>query len=113
MRPDPARPSSSFGRRGGMASHIARAIVLFVGLAGCGPQVGGGVFNLNSLCLEESPGDLSCCYPGDHIDNGLCCDPGYHAVTDVEHADWKTCVLDENPADAGADTPLDAGTDAP
>jgi hypothetical protein len=111
MRPDPARPSSSFGRPGGMASRIAWAIGLVVGLAGCGHRVGTGVFDFIELCLEERPGDVGCCPPGEHVERKTCCPPGRHEVADVEHADWVVCVLDETPA--GADAASDAGADAP
>lgn len=105
MRPDPTRPSSSFGSAGGMAARIARAIVLLVGLAGCGPRIGIGVTDLEAECLKELPGDVRCCYPGEHIDQDNCCPDGEHLVRDVEHADWAICLPDETPADAGADAP--------
>jgi hypothetical protein len=112
-----ARPSLSFGRLGGVASRIAWGIALLVGLAGCGPLVGTGVTDFNAICLQERPGDIGCCPPGDHIERTTCCPPNSHEVSDVEHADWVACIPDEVPADDGADagtaTELDAGADAP
>jgi hypothetical protein len=109
MRPDPAHPSLSLGKLGGMASRLARAIVLSVGFAGCRHEVGTGLSDLSAKCLEEHPGDVRCCPIGTHIDHGTCCDDGFHAVSDFEHEDWRICVPDENPAgaeqDAGADAP--------
>jgi hypothetical protein len=92
-----------------MASRIAGAIVLLIGLAGCGHRVGTGVWDLAAVCLEEHPGDVGCCWSGDHVDQGTCCPPGSHVVSDFEHEDWKLCVSDEEPADVEQD----AGADAP
>jgi hypothetical protein len=93
-----------------MASRIAWAIVLVVGLAGCGHRVGIGVIDSTAVCLEQHPGDVvRCCYPGDHVERTICCPPGSSEVADVEHADWSTCVFDET----GADATSDAGADAP
>jgi hypothetical protein len=119
MRPDPARPSSPFGQLGGMASRIAWAIVLLGSLAGCGPAVGTGAIDFSALCLEEHPGDVRCCFPGEHIERTICCPPNSHEVSDVEHPEWTLCLPDETPADAGAaldggaDAEHDAGADAP
>src|SRR5262245_31165650 len=90
-RPDPARSSSSFGRLDGMSSRGAWAIVLLVGLAGCVATVG----DLSTDCLEQRPGDIRCCLGDGHIDQGICCPAGMHAVPDVEHPDWRACVWDE------------------
>jgi hypothetical protein len=115
MRPDPARPSSSFGRFGGRVACLVRVIALVVGLTGCNSNSSG--ISLSELCLKERPGDIRCCFsPGWHVDDGRCCPRGYHALTDVEREDWKICVPDEDPcADAGAclDAGSDAGADAP
>jgi hypothetical protein len=111
MRPDLARPSSSFGRRGSRVSRIAWAIVLVVGLAGCGHREGAGEFDFGRLCPGQHPGDTGCCDPGYHMERTICCPPGYHEVSDVEHADWGACLPDETPADA--DAAPDGGVDAP
>lgn len=113
MRPDPAQSSSSFDRRSGRVSRLARAIVLLIGFAGCGGvESGGGVLDLAAKCLEEHPGFAGCCFPDEHVDHGTCCPDGSHALADVEHADWRICVPDADPADADADAPPDADADA-
>jgi hypothetical protein len=106
MHPDPTLLSPSFDRVGGMASRIVWVLVLVVDLAGCGPTIGNGV---TDICLEQHPGDDGCCAPDGHLDHGICCPNGSHAVSDFEHADWSVCVWD---AEAGADAALDAGADA-
>ena len=107
MRPDPARPSASFSRLRGMVLRLVWAIGLLIGLAGC-VLIGR---DASAECLKRNPGEIGCCALGTHISNGTCCPPGWHALSDVEHEDWKVCVPDEDPcADAGAC--LDAGTDA-
>lgn len=86
----------------------ARAMVLLVGLAGCS-QGGLGV-DIAAFCLQDHPGDLGCCLPGDHIDPVdplACCPAGSHAVQDVEHPQWAVCKFDKAPHAC-----LDAGTDA-
>ena len=110
MRPDLASHSSSFGRLDGM-SRIALAILIVASPAGCGPFTGQPGSDLAAECLKDHPGDWRCCAPGQHVTNGTCCKAGFHAVSDVEHPDWRTCVPDEDPADAGAE--LDACADAP
>lgn len=95
---------------------IAWASVLLVVLAGCVTTVG----DLSAACLEQHPGEIRCCAPGGHIDQGTCCPAGMHVVADVEHPDWRVCVFDKRPcADGGAcqqtdaDAEADAGADAP
>src|SRR5262245_7781084 len=78
MRPDPRRLAPSF-RMGGMVSRIAGVLILLVDLAGCGPTVGTGV---KDICLEQHPGDDGCCAPDGHVDHGICCPNGSHAVSD-------------------------------
>jgi hypothetical protein len=99
-----------------MVLRLAWAIGLLVGLAGCRVTV----IDLAAVCLEDHPDDARCCVAGDHPDHGTCCGPGAHAISDVEHPDWRVCVWDEDPcADAGAcpdadaDAEADAGADAP
>jgi hypothetical protein len=115
MRPDPARPSLSFGRFGDRVARLVRAIALLVGLTGCDSD--DPVITLEIACLKERPGDIRCCFsPRAHVDDGTCCPAGYHTLTDVEHEDWKICVPDADPcADGGAclDAGADAGADAP
>jgi hypothetical protein len=114
MRPDPARPSSSFGRFGGKVARLVWAIALLVGLTGCNSDDPG--IDFFAACLKERPGDVRCCAKDWHIDDGTCCPRGYHTLTDVEREDWRICVPDEDPcADAGAclDAGADAGADAP
>jgi hypothetical protein len=79
----------------------AWALVLLVGLAGCVVTA----IDVAAVCLEKYPGQVGCCgVPGDHVSNGTCCAPGHHAVSDVEHEDWRICVWDEDPcADGGVD----------
>lgn len=111
MRTDPAPRSSSLCKQGGMLLRSALAVLLLVGLAGCRRMS----WDFAADCLAEQPGNLKCCRPGDHVDQGHCCPAGTHVVVDVEHEDWKICKFDEDPcADAGpdADACRDAGTDA-
>jgi len=120
MPTDPAPVSSSSTRLGGLVVRNASVIALLVGLAGCAPTAA----DPSVGCLKKYPGWIQCCPPGDHIDNGTCCPAGMHALTDVEHEDWKVCVWDVDPcADAGAqpghcvhvgaDAAADTGADAP
>jgi hypothetical protein len=90
-----------------MVSRLAWAIGLLVGLVGCVVRV----IDVPAGCLEEHPGQVGCCVPGDHVSNGTCCPAGWHALSDVEHEDWRVCVPDEDPC-ADASACLDAGTDA-
>jgi hypothetical protein len=96
-----------------MMSRIALAILILAGLAGCGPWVGQPGTDLSAECLKDHPGDWRCCSPNAHVTNGTCCLAGEHAVSDVDHPDWRTCVPDEDPGDAGADAESDACADAP
>lgn len=96
--------------------HKLWAIVLFGGFAGCRLQVS----NWGEDCLDSYPGWVKCCEPFGRPDDGICCRFGQHAVHDIDHPDWKTCVFDEEPhGDAGAcqeviaDGEADAGADAP
>ena len=116
MLHEPVRPSLSSGRLSGMWLRIPWTIVLLIGLAGCVLQ---GI-DAAAVCLEEHPGKVGCCHLGDHVSNGTCCGPGAHAISDVEHPDWRVCVFDEDPCtdggaclDAGTGTDSDAGADAP
>jgi len=81
-----------------MSFRNAWALVLLANLTGC-EDTGG---DLDAACLEEHPGDIRCCFEGGqvHVDNGTCCPDGMHAISDVEHPDWRICKFNE---DAGAD----------
>jgi hypothetical protein len=99
-----------------MPRRSLRWIVLFAGLTACRQQDA----DLSAACLEMYPGLSKCCTGTTRPDNGICCPFGMHAVSDIDHPDWKACVPDEQPhTDAGvcpaANTGIeaDAGADAP
>ena len=99
-----------------MSLRKAWGIALLAGLAGC---LLPGI-ETDDVCLKKFPGNPACCERGGHLTNGTCCPDGFHAVSDVEHVDWRVCTPDEDPpADAGicrdaaVEGELDAGTGAP
>src|SRR4051812_43115181 len=88
-RTDPAPPSSAFGRLSGMVVRNAWVMVLVVCLAGCVTNND----DLAAYCLAQSHSDPGCCPTDTHIDHGTCCLAGMHAISDVEHPDWRVCVV--------------------
>jgi hypothetical protein len=94
-----------------MVLRNAWAIALLVGLTGCESTI----LDFSADCLAEHNNSPRCCPEGTHVDHGTCCYDGTHEASDVEHPDWRICILDEDPcADAGADAGAcqDAGTGA-